>query len=203
MDEGEKIIRDCVDKISKHEILFSDARDLASQIVNAHNIIIIGEGINYYVAREIGLKLEELTWIPAEAYETEEFNQRVLARIKDRKDRFYGDEIIIALSPHDETYSSMQNTIEQIKSSGKQIIELTSIDDEELKNRIEFGNNKFDYKLKIPTLPFYENAAIISLQHMIIEAANFRNIWSSKHTLDKRKGQLDQPFDLAKTVTTR
>ncbi|MCK4809032.1 MAG: SIS domain-containing protein, partial [Candidatus Aenigmarchaeota archaeon] len=182
LDEGEKIIRNCIDKIARYDNLFQDARKLSSYLAKADNFIILGKGINYSVAMETERMFDIYTNVPARAYESGEFKHGPLTMIKDRGDQFDKRHIVIAIAPHDETYSSIKNTIEQIKTRDGEVIELTNIDDERLIgkiiNRIKLKRkNKEDNNLKMPTLDFYENAEIILLQNLVIGAAKSKNIF--------------------------
>ena len=204
LDEGEKIIRECIDKISKYSYMFRHVEGFSSGLVNADNIIVLGEGIHYSVARETALKIEELTRIPAKAYESGEFKHGPLTMVGDRGDQYDRNTIIVAISPQDNTYQSIQNTINEIRSHGGNVFELTNADDKKADDimNTSIGHKRGDY-LKIPTLPFYENAEIIKFQLSAIDAANSMNIYSTRPLLEKIKGPWDTPKNLAKTLTTR
>ncbi len=175
LDEGEETIRNCIDKMSRYETRFQDIKKLSSYLANADNIIILGKGINYSVAMEAERMFDIYTDISARAYESGEFKHGPLTMIKNRGDQFDINNIVIAIAPHDETYPSIKNTIEQIKTREGNVIELTNLDDEESIDRIKLkGENKEDNDLKMPTLDFYENAEIILLQNLVVGVAEFQ-----------------------------
>ena len=172
LDEGEETIRNCIDKMSRYEIPYQDVQRLSSYLANADNIIILGKGINHSVAREAERMFDIYTDIPADVYVSGEFKHGPLTMIKNRGDQFDINNVVIAIAPHDETYRSIKNTIDQIKTRKGKVIELTNLDDEELKDTIESGIDKSGYYLKMPTLDFYENLEIILLQNLVVGVAN-------------------------------
>ena len=201
LDEGEKIIRECIDKISEHKYMFQQADYFASNLASADNIIILGEGIHYSIAREAALKFEELTRIPTKAYESGEIKHGPLAMIGDRGDQFDRNMIVIAISPQDDTYESTQNAIRQIRSHGGRVFELTDADDGQADNIMNCICPESGDSLEIPTLLYYENAETIYFQHLAHDVAKLRHKLSKKPSDEEDEYPWDTPNNLAKSIT--
>ena len=207
LDDGENIIKTAIEKIPhyRYDSPFQDYDDLTTYLSQTDQIILLGEGINYSVAREAALKFEEITNISAKAFECGEFKHGPLTMIVDRGDQFDKKKIVIAIAPHDNTYSSTQNIIQQIRAHGGRVIELTNFDDEQLdkEQKIQLITADSEYYLKMPNLEIYENAEIMALQYLIHNTADFMNIISDKPIGYKRRGPWDKPNGIAKICSTK
>ena len=207
LDDGENIIKTAIEKIPhyRYDSPFQDYDDLTTYLSQTDQIILLGEGINYSVAREAALKFEEITNISAKAFECGEFKHGPLTMIVDRGDQFDKKKIVIAITPHDNTYSSTQNIIQQIRAHGGRVIELTNFDDEQLdkEQKIQLITADSEYYLKMPNLEIYENAEIMALQYLIHNTADFMNIISDKPIGYKRRGPWDKPNGIAKICSTK
>ena len=207
LDDGENIIKTAIEKIPhyRYDSPFQDYDDLTTYLSQTDQIILLGEGINYSVAREAALKFEEITNISAKAFECGEFKHGPLTMIVDRGDQFDKKKIVIAIAPHDNTYSSTQNIIQQIRAHGGRVIELTNFDDEQLdkEQKIQLITADSEYYLKMPNLEIYENTEIMALQYLIHNTADFMNIISDKPIGYKRRGPWDKPNGIAKICSTK
>ena len=207
LDDGENIIKTAIEKIPhyRYDSPFQDYDDLTTYLSQTDQIILLGEGINYSVAREAALKFEEITNISAKAFECGEFKHGPLTIIEDRGDQFDKKKIVIAIAPHDNTYPSTQNIIQQIRAHGGRVIELTNFDDEQLdkEQKIQLITADSEYYLKMPNLEIYENAEIMALQYLIHNTADFMNIISDRPIGYKRRGPWDKPKGIAKICTTK
>lgn len=162
------------------EILNSknDIEKLAKKLSHFKNFIYIARGINIATAKEGALKLKEISYINANAYEAGELKHGPIAML---------DENIPVLSiliPNHINYDKILSNSQEAKARGAYLIALTSSKDESLKTI-------FNEIITIPTISEFLSPFItcIPLQFLAYYIANF---------LGK---DIDQPRNLAKSVT--
>ena len=152
--------------------------DMARSFRFAQSFLFLGRGFNMPVALEGALKLKEISYIHAEGYAAAEMKHGPIALI----DRFM-PVVIIAL-PSDPNYEKVKSNIEEVLARGGLVIAIT-----------EEGNAELDGKceavLRIPrTLDYLSPLlAVVPLQLLAYYIA------------DLRKCNVDQPRNLAKSVT--
>jgi glucosamine--fructose-6-phosphate aminotransferase (isomerizing) len=152
--------------------------DIARSFRFASSFLFLGRGFNFPVALEGALKLKEISYIHAEGYAAAEMKHGPIALIDK-----YMPVVIIAL-PSDPNYDKVKSNVEEVLARGGLVIAIT-----------EEGNADFDAKceavLFIPrTLDFLSPLlAVIPCQLL------------SYYIADLRKCNVDQPRNLAKSVT--
>jgi glutamine---fructose-6-phosphate transaminase (isomerizing) len=150
---------------------------IASLIVNARSVIYIGRGVSYAGASEGALKLKEISYIHAEAIPAGELKHGSIALIDENV-------YVVAIAPNDEHFSKAMLNINSVISRKGKVILLSDYKEEELLKKC---------------------IAHLHIQHYdIISSPILYNIplqAISYHTAVLAKNDVDQPRNLAKSVT--
>jgi glucosamine--fructose-6-phosphate aminotransferase (isomerizing) len=156
----------------------SDACErLAHEFFRSTNFLFLGRGLQYPVAMEGALKLKELSYIHAEGYPAGEMKHGPIAII----DR---DLPVIAICLRDELREKMISNIQQVKAREGTVIALATEGDRELETLA-------DRVLYVP-----ETSPLLAPVLASIPLQMF-----SYHVAVRRGCDVDQPRNLAKTVT--
>jgi glutamine---fructose-6-phosphate transaminase (isomerizing) len=147
---------------------------LAAKIKDTQDMYIIGKGINFPVAKEAAIKIQEITYIHAEAFAGGELKHGPLALIKEKTP-------VIAIASIDENYVDIISNATEIKSRGGFIIGISPK-----------PNEIFDIWLKVPEHTV--DAAIINLIPIQL-LSYFIGILKNNNP--------DKPRNLAKSVTVK
>lgn len=152
--------------------------DIAKSYRFATSFLYLGRGYNFPVALEGALKLKEISYIHAEGYAAAEMKHGPIALI----DRFM-PVVVIAL-PSDATYDKVKSNIEEVLARGGSVIAVT-----------EEGNHELDDKCEaVLTIP--RSAEFLSPLLSVVPLQLL-----SYFIADMRKCNVDQPRNLAKSVT--
>ena len=144
----------------------------------ASNFLYLGRGVNFPVALEGALKLKEISYIHAEGYPAAEMKHGPIALI----DPFMP--VVIIAPRRDPNYLKLVSNIEEVLARGGSVIAITEDDNDDL-------DAKCEYIVRIPPadeflLPFL---SVVPMQLLAYYIA------------DMRKCNVDQPRNLAKSVT--
>ncbi|MBI2141639.1 glutamine--fructose-6-phosphate transaminase (isomerizing) [Candidatus Woesearchaeota archaeon] len=149
-------------------------KKLALQLVDKKDAFIIGRGLNYPIALEAAIKLQETCYTHAQGFAGGELKHGPLALIEDGT-------ACIAIVANDETKQDMISNAAEVKARGGYIIGIAPE-----------NNEVFDYWLKVPDVG---NASpivsIIPVQILAYHIAVLRGI------------NPDYPRNLAKVITTK
>jgi glucosamine--fructose-6-phosphate aminotransferase (isomerizing) len=161
------------------EVLKQEAQveKLAHEFFRHRDFLFLGRGSQYPVAMEGALKLKEVSYIHAEGYPAGEMKHGPIALI----DR---DMPVVALCPRDELRDKMMSNIEQVKAREGTVIAVCSSGDEEIAE-------KADRVIEVPDISPFLLPVLTS-----IPLQQF-----SYHVAVRRGCDVDQPRNLAKTVT--
>lgn len=147
---------------------------LANQIQNSESMYIIGRGINYPIALEAAIKLQEVSYIHAEGFAGGELKHGPIALISEGTP-------VIAIVPNDDTQSDIISNTTEIKSRGGFIIGVAPQ-----------NNDIFDYWIRVPDAGDASPIVnIIPIQILAYQLAVLRNF------------DPDKPRNLAKSVTVK
>jgi glucosamine--fructose-6-phosphate aminotransferase (isomerizing) len=151
---------------------------LAGRYARYHNFLFIGRGSQYPIALEGALKLKEISYIHAEGYPAGEMKHGPIALI-DRNMPV----VAIALRGS-KVYEKVLNNMEEVRARKGQLIAVVEKGDQEARERA-------DSVLEVPPVPeeYSPMVSVIPLQLLAYEVAR------------KRKREIDQPRNLAKSVT--
>jgi len=151
--------------------------ELANLYHDREHFLFLGRGINYPVALEGALKLKEISYIHAEGYPAGEMKHGPIALIDERMP-------VVTIAPRDGVYDKMVSQVEQVKARGGIVIAVATEGDEAIRR-------KADHVLYVPeTSPLLTPVlAVLPMQLL------------AYHTAVRRGCDVDQPRNLAKSVT--
>lgn len=154
-----------------------DVEECAGRYFERGDFLFLGRSVGYPVAMEGALKLKEISYIHAEGYPAGEMKHGPIALL----DR---DVPVVAIVTRDSVYEKMISNIEEVKARGAPILAVATEGDEEI-------SGICDDVLWVPetTEMLYPVLTVIPLQLL------------AYHIAKKRGCNVDQPRNLAKTVT--
>ncbi len=164
-------------KIESILTLNNGIREIAASIKDSSNALYLGRGINFPVALEGALKLKEISYIHAEGYPAAEVKHGPIALIDEHMP-------VVAIATHDALFDKVYTNLQEVKARGARLIIITTQETPELKEIAE-------HLICIPdTLSNLQPLLnVIPLQLLAYHVADLRNL------------DVDQPRNLAKSVT--
>ena len=150
---------------------------IARRYAQFEDFLFLGRGLSYPLALEGALKLKEVSYIHAEGYAAGEMKHGPIALIDERL-------ATVAIATRDEVRDKMRSNIEQVKARRGPVIALVSEGDDSLDGIAD----------EVIPVPAFEGAlapvvALVPLQLL------------AYHIALERGADIDQPRNLAKTVT--
>ena len=150
---------------------------VARRYAQFEDFLFLGRGLSYPVALEGALKLKEVSYIHAEGYAAGEMKHGPIALIDERL-------ATLAIATRDEVRDKMRSNIEQVKARRGPVIALVSEGDDSLDGIAD----------EVIAVPAFDGAlapvvALVPLQLL------------AYHIALERGADIDQPRNLAKTVT--
>jgi glucosamine--fructose-6-phosphate aminotransferase (isomerizing) len=152
-------------------------RALAYRYHQAKDFLHLGRGVNYPTALEGALKLKELSYIHAEGSAAGEMKHGINALIDE-------DLPVVAIALKDSTYKKMVSNIEEVRARAGVVIALAHDDDEEIARHA-------DEVIRIPKTNELLSPALAVVPLQLL----------AYHIADRRGNDVDQPRNLAKSVT--
>ncbi len=156
----------------------ADILDLSRAFRFASSFLFLGRGYNFPVALEGALKLKEISYIHAEGYAAAEMKHGPIALI----DKFMP--VVVVAPRSDEHYGKLKANIQEVLARGGCVIAVTEEGNDELESMCE--EVIYIPKTKVWLSPML---TVIPLQLL------------SYYIADLRKCSVDQPRNLAKSVT--
>jgi glucosamine--fructose-6-phosphate aminotransferase (isomerizing) len=182
MDEGASfpLIQDLLRVPHKMERILAESRcleDLAQRFLSFSHFLYLGRWVSFPAALEGALKLKEISYIHAEGYAGGEMKHGPIALIDEKMPT-------LAIVPKDRTYEKMLSNISEIKTRLGYILAVAFEDDATIQGHV-------DDVIRVPSVypllsPFL---TILPLQLF------------AYHIAAKRGADIDQPRNLAKSVT--
>ncbi|MBI5500842.1 MAG: glutamine--fructose-6-phosphate transaminase (isomerizing) [Deltaproteobacteria bacterium] len=155
----------------------SGVETLGRALASAPNWLYLGRGRSYPIALEGALKLKEISYIHAEGYAAGEMKHGPIALI----DR---NVPVVAVVPHDEQFEKMMGNVHEVHAREARVVAVTDREDPELRTLSE------EVLTVGETLPaFSPFLTVLPLQLLAYHIADFKGT------------DVDQPRNLAKTVT--
>jgi glucosamine--fructose-6-phosphate aminotransferase (isomerizing) len=169
------------------QVLKLDGRiaEIAGAIAEHQNFLFLARGLEYPMAMEGALKLKEVSYIHAEGYPAGEMKHGPIALI----DRTVP---VVAIALDDGTREKMLSNIEQVRARDGIVIGIISEGDDELAA-------KCDHVLELPRLSTGNTSGVGPLLYPLLTSIPMQLL--SYHIAVKRGCDVDQPRNLAKTVT--
>jgi glutamine---fructose-6-phosphate transaminase (isomerizing) len=154
-----------------------EIEDLAEEFKRAQNFLYLGRGYNFPTALEGALKLKEISYIHAEGYPAAEMKHGPIALIDALMP-------VVFIAPHDSVFEKVASNVQEVKARNGRVIAITSREEESLEGKI-------DYEFRIPET--------IDMLTPVLAAIPLQLL--AYHIAVKRGSNVDQPRNLAKSVT--
>ena len=154
-----------------------DIKRVADHIKFATDTFYIGRGLDYTMSLEAALKLKEISYVHAEAYEAGELKHGTIALISENVP-------VIALATQEDVYAKVISNIREVKARGAYVV-LVSMDEEVNDPSI------CDQHIRLPKMDseFTSFATAVVLQLV------------AYYTSEAKGLDVDKPRNLAKSVT--
>jgi len=164
-------------KVEETLMLNDQIEQMAKVFTYSRNFLYLGRGFNFPVALEGALKLKEISYIHAEGYPAAEMKHGPIALIDKKMP-------VVVISPTSAIYDKVVSNIQEIKARKGKVIAVVSSGDKTVARLA-------DYVLEIPDTEELLSPllAVIPLQLL------------SYYIADMRDCEIDQPRNLAKSVT--
>ena len=161
------------------EVLDQDVqiRETARRYMEAHNFLYLGRSLHYPIALEGALKLKEISYIHAEGYAAGEMKHGPIALI----DR---EMPVVVLATRSPVLEKIQGNIEEVAARGGRLIALTEADNYQVQERVESF-------ITVPAVPLELSPIVLVVPLQLL----------AYHIADLRGTDVDQPRNLAKSVT--
>jgi len=173
IDELEKIPQ----KVEQILSLNDQIREIAASIKDCTNALYLGRGVNYPVALEGALKIKEISYIHAEGYPAAEMKHGPIALIDENMP-------VVAIATRDPLYDKIYSNLQEVRARKARLITIATQDDSELAAISEHVIYIPDTLTNLQPL-----LTVIPLQLL------------AYHVADLRGFDVDQPRNLAKSVT--
>ncbi|HNZ06516.1 MAG: glutamine--fructose-6-phosphate transaminase (isomerizing) [Candidatus Cloacimonetes bacterium] len=178
--DGQKYINELEQIPAKIESILAQndmIREIAASIKDSTNALYLGRGVNYPVALEGALKLKEISYIHAEGYPSAEMKHGPIALIDEHMP-------VVAIATHDSLFDKVYSNLQEVRARKARLITIANAGSEELDKISE-------HVIRIPeTLSNLQPLlTVIPLQLL------------AYHVADLRGFDVDQPRNLAKSVT--
>jgi len=152
-------------------------RETAHTYMNAQNFLYLGRGLNYPIALEGALKLKEISYIHAEGYAAGEMKHGPIALIDQNMP-------VVVLATRSPVLEKIQGNLEEVAARGGRLIALTEPDNYQVMERVESV-------IPVPAVPLELSPIVLSAPLQLL----------AYHIADLRGTDVDQPRNLAKSVT--
>ncbi|APS00621.1 glutamine--fructose-6-phosphate transaminase (isomerizing) [Pajaroellobacter abortibovis] len=163
-------------------------REIAGRHLTAKNMLFLGRGINYPIALEGALKLKELSYVHAEGYAAGEMKHGPIALIDEHMP-------VIAICPRDAHYEKMLSNMKEVQARGGQLIMVGTEGDEEMELFTALLSERASARrLDWIQIPSEEPELLPFLTALPLQLFAY-------HFADLKGTDIDQPRNLAKTVT--
>jgi glucosamine--fructose-6-phosphate aminotransferase (isomerizing) len=157
--------------------LDQEIRETARRYMEAHNFLYLGRSLHFPIALEGALKLKEISYIHAEGYAAGEMKHGPIALI----DR---EMPVVVLATRSPVLEKIQGNIEEVAARGGRLIALTEADNFQVMERVESV-------ITVPNVPLALSPIVLVTPLQLL----------AYHIADLRGTDVDQPRNLAKSVT--
>ncbi len=151
--------------------------DVARRYSRYRDFLYLGRGIQYPIALEGALKLKEISYIHAEGYPSGEMKHGPIALIDENLP-------VVAVAPKDAVYEKLVSNLEEVRARDGKVIAVCNAEDEKIR---EVADEVFLIPACDPML--MPVLTVVPLQLL------------AYHIAVKRGADVDQPRNLAKSVT--
>ncbi|MGQ0506964.1 MAG: SIS domain-containing protein, partial [Myxococcaceae bacterium] len=157
----------------------ADVKQIARVFQNAQDFLFLGRGPMHPVALEGALKLKEISYIHAEGYAGGEMKHGPIALIDEKMP-------VVVIAPKEPAipYEKIVGNIEEVRARGGKVIAVIDADDDHVAKLA-------DYVIRVPAASALLAPIITSVPLQLL----------AYHMADLRGNDVDQPRNLAKSVT--
>jgi glucosamine--fructose-6-phosphate aminotransferase (isomerizing) len=161
------------------EILEQDReiRAIGQKYMHAQNFLYLGRGIHYPIALEGALKLKEISYIHAEGYPAGEMKHGPIALIDEHMP-------VVVLATRGPVFEKMMGNVEEVIARRGRVIALSEADNYMVQEKVETV-------ITVPTTTLELSPILLTLPLQML----------AYHIADLRGTDVDQPRNLAKSVT--
>jgi len=152
-------------------------RKVTQGVVNRDNWLFLGRGTNYPVALEGALKLKEISYIHAEGYAAGELKHGPLALVDK-------DMPVIGLMPENNLVDQVLSNLAEVKARQGLVYIFTN-------RKLKFKKNDKTNLISMPTCGHFIAPLVYVIPMQLL----------AYHVAVKKKTNIDQPRNLAKSVT--
>jgi glucosamine--fructose-6-phosphate aminotransferase (isomerizing) len=157
--------------------LDQEIRETGRRYMSAQNFLYLGRGIHFPIALEGALKLKEISYIHAEGYAAGEMKHGPIALIDKTMP-------VVVLASRSPVLEKVQGNIEEVSARGGRLIALTEPDNYQVRDRVESV-------ISVPQVPLELSPIVLVTPLQLL----------AYHIADLRGTDVDQPRNLAKSVT--
>src|ERR1043166_5805387 len=150
---------------------------LADRFFSAHNALYLGRGVNFPVALEGAVKLNEISFIHAEGYPAAEMKHGPIALIDENMP-------VVFIAPRDAVHAKIASNVEEVRARGGKVIAIVTEGDVEI---ARLGEAVF-------TIPATHDLLTPILASVPLQLFAY-------YVAVRRGCNIDQPRNLAKSVT--
>lgn len=183
-DEGRRVLRALAEAPHRMRQVLEradDLRHLAKKYMRSQHMLFLGRGTGYPVALEGALKLKEISYIHAEGYAAGEMKHGPIALIDE-------DMPVVALCPRDRHFEKTLSNMQEVRAREGQLIALATEGDADVKALLAGSG------ADVIEIPAAESEVLPLLEVIPLQLLAY-------HTADLKGTDVDQPRNLAKTVT--
>ena len=155
----------------------SEIESISEKYLNSSNFLYLGRGYNFPIALEGALKLKEISYIHAEGYPAAEMKHGPIALIDENMP-------VVVIATRKGNYHKVVSNIMEIKARGAKIIAVVSEGDQEIEKLA-------DHIIEIPSCDELIAPILANIPLQLL----------SYHIANKKGCNVDQPRNLAKSVT--
>ena len=150
---------------------------ISEKFLNSANFLYLGRGYNFPIALEGALKLKEISYIHAEGYPAAEMKHGPIALIDENMP-------VVVIATKKGNYHKVVSNVMEIKARGAEIIAVVSQNDTEIQELA-------DHVIEIPNCDELIAPILANIPLQLL----------SYHIANKKGCNVDQPRNLAKSVT--
>jgi glucosamine--fructose-6-phosphate aminotransferase (isomerizing) len=175
-----------------------DLKVIAKKHLRARDMLFLGRGTQYPIALEGALKLKEISYIHAEGYAAGEMKHGPIALIDE-------DMPVVVCCPKDHQYEKTLSNMQEVKAREGQLIAVCTEGDEDVRKICTGDGFNSGPPRSTRSQAIYDQPDIIEIPSAASEVLPLLTVIPLQllayHVADLKGTDVDQPRNLAKTVT--
>lgn len=163
--------------VEKTLCLSKDIKKISKQFSNKNHCLFLGRGIQYPVAKEGALKLKEISYIHAEAYQAGELKHGPLALVDNKMP-------VIAVAPNNDLLGKLRANLSEVSARGGKLYVFAD-------ESIKYESDKSCKVINLPNSPDILDPIVFTIPLQLL----------SYYVAIMKGTDVDHPRNLAKSVT--